>query len=162
MPSDKHNSITAKAMDLIFFTVWRRFVPRCAFWHTAVCTMHSSMPSFVSHSPLLTTKSINFVVRTWWFLLVTEIIHNFHSGYIDCRGSFQQLLIRTALNIASTKARDKASFQEPLFWCGMRGLCIFKKSLQINMGSPVIIVLWLYSVLLIIIIIIIIQKKLIL
>ena len=41
MPSGKHNSITAKAMGLIF-TVRLHFVPRRAFWHTAVRTMYAS------------------------------------------------------------------------------------------------------------------------
>jgi len=27
---------TAKAMGLIFFSVWCGFIPSCAFWHTAV------------------------------------------------------------------------------------------------------------------------------
>ena len=43
--SDKRNLITAKATGLIlldFFIVQRRFGLRGAFWHTAVCTMHSS------------------------------------------------------------------------------------------------------------------------
>ena len=38
MPSDKRNSIMAKAMGLIFSL----FDVTHAFWHTAVHTMHSS------------------------------------------------------------------------------------------------------------------------
>ena len=41
MSSDKRNSIMAKEMGMIFH-VQRRFILRGAYWHTAVCTMHSS------------------------------------------------------------------------------------------------------------------------
>jgi len=33
---------------------------------------------FVSHSSLLPTKGVHFVVGTWWLQFQTEIVHNFH------------------------------------------------------------------------------------
>jgi len=62
-------------------------------------------PSFLSHSTLLTTKSINFVVGTWWLPFITEIVHNFHSCYFDCKSYF---LLYNRWNIAGNKA---SSFQ---------------------------------------------------
>ena len=41
MPSDKRNSMTAKATGLIFSLFGVAFGPRDAFWNTAVRTMHS-------------------------------------------------------------------------------------------------------------------------
>jgi len=35
-------------------------------------------PSFVSHSSLLTTKGVNFVVGPLWLQFLTEILCNFH------------------------------------------------------------------------------------
>ena len=43
MPSDKDKSTTAKAMGLVFFTVQCYFVPKHAFWYTAICTIHASL-----------------------------------------------------------------------------------------------------------------------
>ena len=66
MPSDKHNSITAQAMGLIFFTVIYCFSGTCVFWHPAVHAMHFLMDlpvsSFVSLSSLLTTKGVDLAV----------------------------------------------------------------------------------------------------
>ena len=52
--------------------------------------------SFVSHSSLLTVKSVDFVVAHE-LSLVMEIVHIFHSAYFDFRDAFDQFLIRTAL-----------------------------------------------------------------
>jgi len=43
-------------------------------------------------SSLLTTKSVDFVVGTRWVPFIMKIIHNFHSGYFDCRGSIQTVI----------------------------------------------------------------------
>ena len=69
MPSNKHNSITAKATDLIsslFDVTLARKVP---FWHTALYNaffMDLPVSYFVSHSSLPTVKrkakSVNLVV----------------------------------------------------------------------------------------------------
>jgi len=45
-------------------------------------------PSFVSHSFLFTTKSVNFVIDMWWLPFVMEIVCNFHSGYFDLKSLF--------------------------------------------------------------------------
>ena len=68
MPSDKRNSITAKATGLIFFTVLRRFGPTGAFRHTAVRTMHSSWTyQCPPLCPLLTGKGVNLAVACGGF-----------------------------------------------------------------------------------------------
>jgi len=45
--------------------------------------------SFMFHSSLLTVKSIDLVVTHDGFLCTTEMVHIFHSGYLDYRGVFQ-------------------------------------------------------------------------
>jgi len=55
------------------------------FWHTAMHSSYSIVPSFVSYSSLLITKSAYFVVGTRWLPFIAENVHNFHSGYFDCR-----------------------------------------------------------------------------
>ena len=45
--------------------------------------------SFVSHSSLLTAKSVDLVVACDGFPFVAEILRIFHSGYFDCKGAFQ-------------------------------------------------------------------------
>jgi len=95
MPSDQRNSIMVK---INFFTVRCRFSPRGAFWHTAVCSMHSSgtytpQSSFVFHSSLLTVNSINLVVTCDGFLCVMEIIPSELSVFfIVATGAFQSVI----------------------------------------------------------------------
>ena len=90
MPSDKHNSITAKAMGLIFSL----FDVALVAYHSTYNAFFMDLPvsSFVSHSSLLTAKCVNLAVACEWLPFVTEIIHIFHSGYFDCRGAFQTIL----------------------------------------------------------------------
>jgi len=63
MPSDKHNSITAKVMGLVFllFDV-ALFMPFGTLQY--VQYMDLPGPSFMSHSSSLTTKGVDFVVGT--------------------------------------------------------------------------------------------------
>ena len=65
MPSDKHNSITAKATGLIFslFDVaLARLVPFGMLQYVQ-CILHGlTSVLLVSHSSLLTAKSVNLVV----------------------------------------------------------------------------------------------------
>jgi len=65
MPSDKRNSITAKAMGLIFllFDVASSLnVPFGTPQYVQFILYGSWTYQFVSHSSLLTTKSVDFVV----------------------------------------------------------------------------------------------------
>jgi len=55
------------------FTVWRHFSPRCAFWHTTVCTVHR-----LTSNPLCTD---DFLCANWYFCI-------YHSGYLDNGGAF--------------------------------------------------------------------------
>jgi len=85
----------AKATGLIFFIVRRCFSPRGAFYHAAVNTMHSSWayqgPSFVSHSSLLTMKSVDFVVGTGWLQFLMSVI--FIVAFLIAEVLLKQLLI---------------------------------------------------------------------
>ena len=65
MPSDKYNSITAKAMGLIFslFDVTSAgHMPFGIPQYIQRIVYGLSVPSFVSRSSLLTTKCVNLVV----------------------------------------------------------------------------------------------------
>ena len=65
MPSDKCNSITAKAMGLIFslFDVALAREVSFGILQYIQCILHGlPMSSFVSHSSLLTAKSVNLAV----------------------------------------------------------------------------------------------------
>jgi len=64
MPSDKRNSITAKAMGLIFllFDVASSLGVPFGTPQYVQYILHG--PSFVSHSSSLTTKGADFVVAT--------------------------------------------------------------------------------------------------
>ena len=44
------------------------------------------------HSSLLTVKSVDLVVACDVFLFVMEIVHIFHSDYLEYRGAFQIVL----------------------------------------------------------------------
>ena len=89
MPPDKHNSIMAKVTGLMFslFDVaLAREVP-FGIPQYIQCILHG-LTSVLLYVPfiLLTAKSVE-----------TEIIRIFHSGYFDCRGAFEQFLIRTTV-----------------------------------------------------------------
>ena len=65
MPSDKRNLITAKATGLIF-SLFNVFSARQVLlaYHTTYNTFFMALPvsSFVSHSSLLTTKSVDLAI----------------------------------------------------------------------------------------------------
>jgi len=96
MLSVKHNSITAKAMGLIFslFNVASaREVPYGIPYSTCnVFFRDLPVSFFVFHSSLLTVKSIGLVVARDGFLCITKIVHIFHGAYLDYRGAFQTVL----------------------------------------------------------------------
>jgi len=131
MPSDSHNLTMAKATGLIFFTVWHHFSSRSAFCHITVHTMHSSWTYQCPPFCLLTTKSVDFVVDTWWLPFIMEIIRNFHSSYICIlwlqkffsNGCWSILLYNKFSNEASSFQMiiDITGHVVPLFWCGMHG-----------------------------------------
>ena len=74
----------AKEIWSWFFTVWHCFSPRCAFWHTAVCLMHSLFILSVSHSlcyihlcwqqNVLSTWCLPLCNRNHLFFIVTTLI----------------------------------------------------------------------------------------
>jgi len=88
MPSDLHNS----TYRLDFFTVQHYCSPRGAFWHTAVCTMHSSWT--YQYPPLcaihLCCETCQFGGGMWWLPFTTEIVCIISSDYFD---HTKQLLI---------------------------------------------------------------------
>ena len=92
MPSDKRNSIMAKATGLIFslFDITSaRHVPfgmpqyvQCIL-HGLTCVLLCVPFIFAdSKRPKLGSSAI-------WLPFVMEIVHIFHSGYFDCRGAFR-------------------------------------------------------------------------
>jgi len=95
MPSDKCDSTMARVMGLIFCCSTSFQPERCILPYRCVCNTYNEffmdlpIPSFVSHSSLLTTKS---VADTWWLPFIAQIIRNFHSGYFACRNSFQRVV----------------------------------------------------------------------
>jgi len=78
MPSVKCHSTTHKVIGLIFFSFLTLL---STFWHTTVCTVHFHGLTSVFHSSLLTAKSVDLVVAS--FACIMEIVHIFHSGYLD-------------------------------------------------------------------------------
>ena len=66
MPSDKHNSITAKAKDLVFLHCSMSLRPeRCLLAYRSTYNaffMDLPVSSCVSHSSLLTRKTVDFAV----------------------------------------------------------------------------------------------------
>ena len=95
MPSDKHNSITAKATGLIFHCSISLQPDRCLLTYRSMYNaffMDLPVSSFVSHSSLLTAKSVDLAIAHDGFPFVTEIVHICHSGYFDIRGAFQTVL----------------------------------------------------------------------
>jgi len=67
------------------------------------------------HSSLLTTRSIDFVVGTWWLPFLMEI-GNFRSSFFDCRSSSCWFIL--LLNIAGN---ETFSFQMINVQVGERG-----------------------------------------
>jgi len=70
-------------MGLIFFTVWRHFVPRCAFWHTTVHTTHSLWT--YQGPPCVPIDGVPFIFThhercrfCGRHVIASMIIHNFH------------------------------------------------------------------------------------
>jgi len=75
IPSDQHNSTMAIRIHVWFFTVRCRFIPRSAFWHTAVF-LHG-LTSALLCVPFIfadSKKSVNSVVSHDGFLFVIEKI----------------------------------------------------------------------------------------
>ena len=65
MPSDKCNSVTAKATDLIFHYSALLWPERCLLaYHSTYNAFFMDLPvsSFVSHSSLLTAKSVDLAI----------------------------------------------------------------------------------------------------
>ena len=65
MPPDKRNSITAKAMGLIFHCLTLLRPDRCLLAYSSMYNaffMDLPMFSFVSHSSLLTAKSVDLTI----------------------------------------------------------------------------------------------------
>jgi len=61
--------------------IWRN---KGAFFHTIVHAMHSSRSSFVSHSSLLTIKSVNFVMASWKHWSSLSVQFNFIMSLYLC------------------------------------------------------------------------------
>jgi len=96
MPSDKHNSITAKAMGLIFFlfdVALSLDVPFGTPQHVQ-CILQglTSVLLCVSFIFAHHEKCQFCGMHVMASIFVTEIVCNFHSGYFDCRGSFQTVI----------------------------------------------------------------------
>ena len=100
MSSDKHNSITAKATGLIFslFDVaLARQVP------LTYCSMYNAffmdlpVSSFVTHSSLLTARSVDLVVACDGFPSKQKSSVFFAVAILIAEVRFEQFLIRTAL-----------------------------------------------------------------
>ena len=79
MPSNQINSTMANGTVSIFFTIQNCFHPRGAFWHTAVCTIHSSSV-FLCHFCWQQKVSIWYYIHSSAFFLV------------DTLGAFKQFL----------------------------------------------------------------------
>jgi len=115
------------------------------------CILHG-LTSALHSSSLLTIKSVNFVVHTWWLLFVMEIVCNFHSGCFDCRGSFQTVVDLYCCITCWTYCSWHSSARQSIFSGGMRSHCFDVVCVRLTSNNN--------AVPLIIIIIIIIQNKL--
>ena len=96
MPSDKCNSITAKATGLIFSLFDVTFAQEVPYGipQYVQCILHG-LTSVLLCVPFIfvDSESANLaVVSTLWLPFVMEIVHIFHSGYFDCRGASQTVL----------------------------------------------------------------------
>ena len=99
MLSDKRNSITAKAMGLIFslFDIASaRQVPFGVLQYIQYI-LHG-LTSVLLCVPLgvpfifADSEKCRFGGSMRWLPFESEIVHIFHSGYSDCRGAFQTVL----------------------------------------------------------------------
>ena len=95
MPSDKCNSITAKATGLIlslFDIVLAQEVPFGILQYIQ-CILHGlSSVLFCVPFILADSERCRFGGSTRWLPFEMEIVCIFHSGYFDCRGAFQTAL----------------------------------------------------------------------
>jgi len=84
MPSVKHNSITAKAIDLIFHCSTLLQPKWCLLAYRSICNVFfRDLPvsSFMFHSSLLTVKSVDLVVARDGFLCVTKIKNHLYFSW---------------------------------------------------------------------------------
>ena len=95
MPSYKHNSITAKAMGLIFSLLNVASAGEVS-WHTTVCTMELPVFSFLFHSSLLIAKGVDLVVARDGFLCIVELSIFFIATTLFTEMLLEQFLICTA------------------------------------------------------------------
>jgi len=136
MLSGKHNLRDTGLIFLLFDIASAQEVPFEAplFIQTVI---NLSVPSFVSHSSLLTTKSVNFVVCTSWLPFIMEIIHNFHhSRYFDYWGPFQAVVDSYYCIMGWTQPSNKvSSFQTIIDIIGVQchGMCGFASNVIIIM-----------------------------
>ena len=85
-----------KATGLILFHCLTPLqTERCLFAYRSTCNaliLHGLTIAFLCVPFIFAdSESVDYVVACDGFLRVTEIIHIFHSGYIDCRGAFQKV-----------------------------------------------------------------------
>jgi len=101
MPSDQHNSTMAKNRDLIFSlldVISAREVPFEAPLFIK-CTLHG-LTSTLLCVPIIFAhhEKCQFCgTHVMDSIFITEIVCNFHSGYFDGRGSFQTVVVCTAV-----------------------------------------------------------------
>ena len=92
MPSDKRNSITAKATGLIFslFDVTSSRQVPFGIPQYVQCILHG-VTSVLLCVPFIfaDSENVNLVMAS---LHITEIVRTFHSGYFDNRGACQTVL----------------------------------------------------------------------
>ena len=96
MPSDKRNSITAKATGLtfsLFNVASARLVPLVYRSTYNASFMDLPVFSFVSHSSLLTAKRVDLAIACDGLIpFVMEIIRIFRSGYFEGRSACRTVL----------------------------------------------------------------------
>jgi len=134
-----HNSTRAKAMGLIFCCL--TFNITSAQEVTFEMLLHIQSILYELTSAFLCVlfifvhhKSLDFVVGMWW---LPEIVCNFHSGYFDCRGSFQTVVD----SYCGITGWTWTIFFSDNNWCnwGMRCYC-FDVVIAVYVGLPVIII----------------------
>jgi len=82
MPSVKHYSTMTEATGLIFLLFNVVSVQEVPFDIVQYVNAFFMVSSFVSH--FLTVK-----VLIWWWLLIMEIVCNFHNGNFYCRSFYK-------------------------------------------------------------------------
>ena len=100
MPSDKRNSITAKAMGLTVHCLTLLRPGRCLLAYRSTYNaffMDLPVSSFVSHSSLLTEKGVDLAVARDGFPLKWKWSIFFVVAILIAEVLFKQFLIRTAL-----------------------------------------------------------------